>query len=497
MRSINEILFTPKDVDVVLIQPNFLMRILSSEQNEVVRSYWASMENKEPLGDTPNEVNHGLFSLAASLIEAKFSVEVLDFQAYDMFLRRTESRMIDKSDIQKAIACNRAKLYGISTITVAVANALNIGEIIHNLFPRSIVAYGGMHPTLYGEAFILEKNVDAILLGEGNKSIVDLANTIIIGNGELSAIKGIYFKNENGEVVRTPKREIDEVDLDALPYPAYSLMCSESLPLMPRFFTSKGCPFHCAFCSCDAFYNHAYDNYDVFYRDPVKVVDEIEYTYQKYEMPFYCFGDLTFMTRKSHVHAICKELIARGLSHVKWWCQTTVGSLDEEDLTLMKRAGCKQVGLGVENGTQRNLDRMGKPILADEAEVQCKLIRKCGLEPITYWIMGLGDRNFEEAVSTINRICYFVRENLTEVSHIGVPVPYPGSPIWYAPDNYGLSIISKNFSEYWMNSDELGYSRPAVETNELSSDHIYALWEYALMAVANEYDKRREKENLL
>ena len=67
MRSIREIMFTPKELDVILIQPNFLMKILKEEQNQIIREYWESMENQEPLGDLPNEVNHGLFSLAASL----------------------------------------------------------------------------------------------------------------------------------------------------------------------------------------------------------------------------------------------------------------------------------------------------------------------------------------------------------------------------------------------------------------------------------------------
>ncbi len=260
---------------------------------------------------------------------------------------------------------------------------------------------------------------------------------------------------------------------------------------MPRFFTSRGCPFSCAFCSCDAFYRNAYLDYKIVYRDPIKVVDEIEYTFKKYKMEFYCFGDLTFMTNRKHIYDICNEIIKRNLNHIPWWCQTTVGSLTKADLDLMKKAGCKQIGLGVENSVQKNLDTMGKPIYFDEAEMQCRLIRDAGIDPITYWIIGLGDQSFTDAVRTIERICYFVKNNLTEVSHIGVPVPYPGSPIGKSPEMYGLQIISCNYEEYWMNSDELGYSKPSVRTKSLSSDHIYALWQYALMAVADEYVKRK------
>lgn len=56
------------------------MKILEEKQNKIVREYWKSMKNQEPLGDLPNEVNYGLFSLAASIIKSGYSVDVLDFK---------------------------------------------------------------------------------------------------------------------------------------------------------------------------------------------------------------------------------------------------------------------------------------------------------------------------------------------------------------------------------------------------------------------------------
>ncbi|MGY0395405.1 radical SAM protein [Fusobacterium sp. SYSU M8D902] len=493
MRKIKEILFSQSEHDVILIQPNFLMKILEEKQNKIVREYWKSMKNQEPLGDLPNEVNHGLFSLAASIIKSGYSVDVLDFQAYDMFLRKTENRLITLEDIYNSLKNKKAKIFAISTITVASKNALDIARIIKKINKDSIVAFGGMHPTLFSDEFIKNNEVDLIMLGEGNQTILELL-AIYPEYNSFKEVKGIIFKDSNRNIIKTGKKSNYHLNLDELPYPAYDLMCEESLPLVPRFFSNKGCPFSCAFCSCDTFYKKAYDDYKIVFRDPIKVVDEIEYTYNKYKIDFYCFGDLTFMSNKEYGHIICNELIKRKLTHIKWWCQTTVGKLTEEDLKLMKNAGCAQVGLGVENGTQTNLDIMGKPIKFDSTEEQCRLIRKAGIDPITYWIIGLGNETFETANKTIDRICYFIKNNLTEVSHIGVPVPYPGSPIWNNPENYGFVINHTNFSEYWMNSDELGYSIPAISTEHLSEDHIYALWQYALMAAANEYKKRNNKE---
>lgn len=492
MRQIREILFSERKRDVILIQPNFYMKILEKDQNQIVQNYWKSMDNEEPLGDLANEVNHGLFSLAASLIDAGYNADILDFQAYDRYLRKIENRMISLDDIKKSIESKKCKIFGISTITVSSSNALSIAGIIRELVPDALIILGGMHPTLFANEFILEKNVDVIILGEGNHAIVELVDRYP-DSEKFKTVKGILYKDKKNNVVKTAKCSSFDVDLDKIPYPAYDLMCKESLPFMPRFFSNKGCPFSCAFCSCDTFYNKAYDDYKLTFRDPVKVVDEIEYTYKKYKMEFYCFGDLTFMSSKEYGRQICELLIERGLNHVKWWCQTTVGRLNKDDLALMKSAGCAQVGLGVENGTQSNLDMMGKPMKFDSTEEQCKLIRDAGIAPITYWIIGLGNESFETARSTIERICHFIRNDFTEISHIGVPVPYPGSPIWNTPEKYGFKIENTDFKNYWMNSDELGYSKPAISTNELSRDHIYSLWQYALMSAANEYNQRKKR----
>lgn len=488
MRKLNDILYSTQEVDVILIQPNFLMKLLHNEQNKIVQEYWSAMNNEEPLGDLPNEPNHGLFSLAASVREAKHTVEILDFHALDRFLRE-KNRMIERKDIENSIKMKKAKIFGISSITVASENALLISSIVRKYHPDSIIMFGGMHPTLFGEELIKESTIDVIIRGEGNKTLIEL----IESEGEpqkIKKIKGIYYKDKKQNIFNTPNKSCNHLDLNELPYPAYDLICEESLPLMPRVFSTKGCPYSCSFCSCDAFYKASYDDYKVSYRDPIKVVDEIEELYNKYNMKFYCFGDLTFMSNKNYAHIICNELIKRNLNHIKWWCQTTVGNLNKDDLKLMKKAGCTQVGLGVENSLQSSLDVMGKPIQFDKAEEQCKLIRESGISPITYWIIGLADENFESAINLIDRICYFIENKLTDLSHIGVPVPYPGSPIYNKPAEFGIEIVSKDFSNYWMNSDELGYSKPAVRTNQLSEDHIYALWQLALMSAAAKYKQR-------
>lgn len=91
-----------------------------------------------------------------------------------MFLRKTENRLITLEDIYNSLKNKKAKIFAISTITVASKNALDIARIIKKINKDSIVTFGGMHPTLFSDEFIKNNEVDLIMLGDGNQTILEL-----------------------------------------------------------------------------------------------------------------------------------------------------------------------------------------------------------------------------------------------------------------------------------------------------------------------------------
>ncbi|MCL2051375.1 MAG: B12-binding domain-containing radical SAM protein [Lachnospiraceae bacterium] len=472
--------------DIIFIQPHLLSDLLKHEQNQIVVEFWDTMHKHAVLlGDIPSEPNHGIFFIAGTLLKAGYKVDALDFHAYDRYLRYSEGRKVEYSDIEESIRTKKAKVFAISSKTVAINRAIEIGRIIRRNHPSAVIIFGGLHPTLHGQELIKENPeiIDYIIQGEGEEATLELLQHLE-GDRDINEVKNLLYMGENGEVIINEKRLICDIDIDNLPYPAYELICRESSPIVPRILSARGCPHSCAFCSITYYYDRKYK-----LRSPESVVAEIEYMIEKFDIDFYCLGDLTFLLNREYTHKICNLIIERGLSNVKWWCQTTIGRVNKEDLELMKKAGCIQVAFGVEADDQAIINAVDKPYSVTKTEEQCRLVKEMGMTVQNYWLIGLGGDTKESIERRIEQIKYYIENNLTDSIHISVPVPFPGTPIWSDPGRFGYKINHTDFSQYWMNCDELGYGKPVVDLENLTADHLYMYWFLALSAATESFKK--------
>lgn len=491
-RPIMEIMESTEQRDVIFIQPHLLTRELKEEQNQIVVQFWETMHKHAVLlGDIPSEPNHGIFFIAATLLKAGYNVDALDFHAYDRYLRYKENRKIELEDIEAAIKTKNARVFAISSKTVAINRGFEIAKLVRKHHPEAKIVFGGLHPTLYGKEMLEEhpELIDFISVGEGEQTTLELME-YLDGKRDISTVKNLVYKDANGKTIQNQRRHVTEVDLDSLPFPAYELICQESSPIVPRVLSARGCPHGCAFCTITHYYDKKFK-----LRSPESVVDEVQYMVDNFGIEFYCLGDLTYQISRDNAHKICNLLIERGLNHVKWWCQTTVGRLNEEDLQLMKKAGCIQVAFGVEADDQNILNNMDKPINATKTEKQCRLVKEAGMTVQTYWLIGLGGDTKDTVERRIAAIKHFIETGLTDSIHISVPVPFPGTPMWYEPEKFGYTINHKNFSDYWMNCDELGYGKPVVNTEKLTADHLYMYWQLALSTATASFEKVEKEEN--
>jgi anaerobic magnesium-protoporphyrin IX monomethyl ester cyclase len=244
-----------------------------------------------------------------------------------IFMRRRR-RIVTEEDFADVIRRKRAKLWGISSKIVSAKRAMRIAELIKEIHPGALVVMGGVHPT-FQAAEILQASpaVDAVARGEADISSMGLWRWAI-GQEDLSNVQGVSYRAADGTICETEKN-LEQIDLDTLPYPAYHLVARETDPLVPRILTARGCTLRCVFCASAALFGYKFNS-----REAERVVDQIEHMRDEFGCEFVCLGDLTFMAHRPTGMAICRLMIERNVG-VNWSTQTTVGRIDEEAADLM------------------------------------------------------------------------------------------------------------------------------------------------------------------
>ena len=204
-------------------------------------------------------------------------------------------------------------------------------------------------------------------------------------------------------------------------------------------------------------------------RSPKSVVDELEFLTKKYGAEQFTFYDDAFTVNQSRVQKICEEIRNRKLK-IKWDCETRVDMVTKDLLQQMRNAGCIAVWFGVEAGSQRVIDAMGKGITLDKTKRAFKMAKEIGLMTIASVILGTPDETPETAWETVK----FVEEiNPDDVGYY-IATPYPGTPMYdFVRDNGWLRVT--DFDKY-------DTATPIFETPTLSMKELRELRERAFQS---------------
>ncbi|MBC7326647.1 radical SAM protein [bacterium] len=293
-------------------------------------------------------------------------------------------------------------------------------EIAKKLNPSIITAAKGGHITVLDEE-ALKKHpyLDIALRGEVEETVKELAQGY-----QLDKIEGITFRS-NGRIIRNPDRKFIE-DLDSLPFPARHLL-DNSLYKRPdtnepqtTIQTNRGCPGQCVFCLAGKLSGRK-----LRLRSPKNIVDEIEECINKFNIRNFFFRADTFTWNKEWVIEICKEILRRNLN-IKWVCNSRVDTLDEERLRWMKASGCWLISLGIESGSQRILNLMGKAITKEDAKRAVELCKKYKIKSYAFYLFGLPWEREIDVFETIK----FALELDSDYAEFHLAVPFPGTVLY-------------------------------------------------------------------
>jgi len=363
---------------------------------------------------SPKLLPLGLAYIAATLERAGHAVRIWD-------------AVVESTPLESVLA-EGFDFVGVTATTPLIKEAWQAAETAHAAGAR--VVLGGAHPTLLPEESLAKPYVDFVIRGEGEDALVEL-----LANLEAPwSVQGLCYKDETGAVVCNPERPLRR-DLDALPFPAHHLFPVERysnlqpltdgiIPNARAFtiLTSRGCPYGCIYCS------KSISGRTWRPRSPESVVEEWHWLVHEQRATEIGVTDDVLNLQLDRVKRICRLLIDEGLNKVPW---VTIHGIradktDAELFQLMKKAGCKRVGFGVESGDQRILDIMKKQQTVDQVREAFRLAKRAGLQTMGFFMFGLPGENEQSMDATIR----LAVELNPDLANFMITSPFPGTELY-------------------------------------------------------------------
>jgi anaerobic magnesium-protoporphyrin IX monomethyl ester cyclase len=292
----------------------------------------------------------------------------------------------------------------------------------------------------------LYKGADFIIIGEAEHTLLELTDQLKAGQQDFSAIQGLAYIAER-KVVKTAGRPVLK-DLDSLPLPAWDLV---NIDLYRKIWmehsgyfslnmnTTRGCPFKCNWCA-KPIYGNRYNS-----RSPEHVISEIRLLKEKYQVDHIWFSDDIFGLKPGWILKFSQLLLSNNLS-IRFKIQSRADLLAEEPtVKALAAAGCENVWIGAESGSQQILDAMDKGITIAQIHTATTLMKNEGIKPSFFIQFGYPGEHKDDIRATIKMI------NTLLPFEIGISVSYPlPGTLFYEKVKADLK-----YKTNWTDSDEM------------------------------------------
>jgi anaerobic magnesium-protoporphyrin IX monomethyl ester cyclase len=420
---------------------------------------------KSSVWSSRRHIHMGLGYLAGALIAAGYEdVTLFDAEVED----ETVAEHLDRQ---------RYDLVGISSPTPLIYEAWEAAALANEQGAVSVL--GGPHPTIMPDESIERPEVDLVVRGEAEDTLVEIVRELEqngtggssaeaggqLAGCDLAAIAGLTWNDASGRTVHNPNRpQVKEIQ--NLPWPAYHLFKIERYTnLQPltdgldpharsyTLVTSRGCPYQCIYCSKPITGNTWRA------RPPEDVVAEWRYLVEDMHATEIGITDDVWNMKLDRAKEICRLLIQQGLNRVPW---VTIHGMradhtDAELFQLMKQSGCKRVGFGVESGNQAVLDSIKKRQSLDDVRRAFRQARAAGLQTMGFFIFGLPADTEETMDDTIR----FALELDPDLANFMLASPYPGTELWEIARRDGR-LFSTDWRDYAIHDEKAHYELPTL-----------------------------------
>ena len=272
-------------------------------------------------------------------------------------------------------------------------------------------------------AIYLCAGADAVVLGEGERAMLDVANCWIHQGRDLSQIPGLVLPGRGQAQSTKPRRP--EQDLDSLPHPAWDLLDVGTYrsawvgahgEFSWNMVTSRGCPYSCNWCAKPTFGRR----YSV--RSPQNVAAEMSRVARDIRPDHLWFTDDILGLDVEWICSFADE-VERACARIPFTMQSRVNLMTERSVAALARAGAREVWMGIESGSQKILDAMDKGTKVEAGRAATRLLKAHGVKACWFIQLGYPSETWNDLLATRN----LIREEAPDEIGVSVAYPLPGT----------------------------------------------------------------------
>jgi anaerobic magnesium-protoporphyrin IX monomethyl ester cyclase len=355
----------------------------------------------------------GILYLCSHLRKQGFDVDVFD------------TTFSNREALFQHLRTETPSVIGIYANLMTRGNVIEILKVAHGAGWKIIV--GGPEPGAYALEY-LQAGADFVVFGEGELTMQDLLEAFRADATDACAsIPGLAYLDAAGNMHETAQRT-QIADLDVQPWPArHAIDISRYVKTWRdahgkgsvNFITARGCPYKCRWCSHQVFgQTHRR-------RDPLLVVDEVEWLLQTYSPDMVWVSDDVFTINHKWIRDYAAEMRRRGL-RIPFECISRADRLNAEMLDLLAELGCFRVWIGSESGSQRILDAMDRGVKVEQVQQAVALTRERGIESGMFLMWGYEGEELDDIEATIKH----VSTSKPDIFFTTVSYPIKGTPYY-------------------------------------------------------------------
>lgn len=376
-----------------------------------------------------------------------YCAAVLLEKGYEVFLRDYQTEGASFKDVVQDVKKFQPDMIALSTTNSSVLDDLAFLRRIYRLHPCICVLKGAVFYDLEPERLddLDLAAVSCLISCEMEFVIGALANYYLRGEGDIGAVNGIFYK-ENDTFIKNPF-VCGLNDLDALPFPARQLMKNELYVRpdtgepMATIQTGLGCPSRCIYCLTPLISGKT-----VRKRDVESIYREIEECYKKFGIKNFFFKADTFTIDETYAAAVCDRIIASPLcGKIAFTVNSRVKPLSLSLLKKLKQAGCFMIAVGFESGSDDTLKKIKKGTTVADNLRAARLIHKAGIPLFGFFMIGFPWEDKRKILQTER----FIRKINPDFIELHIAMPYYKTGLYELCKEYGVLADSGFGHDYY------------------------------------------------